>query len=298
MPSPVHMILNPAARRGLAARRIRDVLALFEREDIEVTLLESRRPGDVEKQVETLAGEGTERLVIAGGDGTVNEAVNGLMRAGSGTALGLIPVGSGNDFAKAAGIGQQWEPAAAALARQLAARTEPRTLDLGRCNQRYFANGLGIGFDAVITQLAQEIRLPIGDLVYVVGLVRALIRGIVTPALRIRAEGYAYEGRATLANVANGPWLGGQFLIAPDADAGDGQLNLVLAKPVSRRRVLQLVPRLRKGLHLEAEEVHHQPLGKLVIDCDEPLPSHLDGDVQPHARRFDIECVPGALRFI
>ncbi len=299
----VQLVVNPAARRGLAARRVEDVLALFEREQVPVVYNESRLPGDIEAQVEALAREGAMRIVVAGGDGTVHEAVNGLMRAGSEAALGLIPIGSGNDFSKAVYTepgterlrDRDWADAARALVRRLADNTPPRRIDLGRCNGRYFANGAGVGFDAMITRLSREVRLPVGNLVYVFGLVRALLQGVATPALRLEAGNYRYEGRATLANIANGCWLGGQFLIAPDAVPDDGQLNLVLAKAVTRRRILALVPRLKKGLHLEAEEVQHEPVDKLVIECEQALPLHLDGEVCTPSKRFEIDCVPGAL---
>ena len=302
----VQLIVNPAARRGLAARRINDVLALFEREDVPVVCNESRLPGDIEAQVEALAREGARRIVVAGGDGTVHEAVNGLMRVGGESALGLIPIGSGNDFSKAVHTGpgrgrlrdRDWADAARALVKRLAENASPRRLDLGRCNGRYFANGAGVGFDALITRYSREVRLPVGNLVYVFGLIRALLQGVATPALRVEAGSYRYEGRATLANIANGCWLGGQFLIAPDAVPDDGRLNLVLAKAVTRRRILALVPRLKKGLHLEAEEVQHEPFDKLVIECDEALPLHLDGEVCSPSQRFEIDCVPGALRLL
>ena len=302
----VQLIVNPAARRGLAARRVQDVLALFEREDVAVVHNESRLPGDIEAQVETLARAGAKRIVVAGGDGTVHEAVNGLMRAGGDAALGLIPIGSGNDFSKAvhAEPGEErlrdrdWADAASALVKRLAENTAPRRVDLGRCNGRYFANGAGVGFDALITRFAREVRLPVGHLVYVFGLVRALLHGVATPALRVEAGSYRYEGRATLANIANGCWLGGQFLIAPDAVPDDGHLNLVLAKAVTRRRILALVPRLKKGLHLEAEEVQHKPVDKLMIECKQALPLHLDGEVCTPSKRFEIDCVPGALRLL
>ena len=302
----IQLIVNPAARRGLAARRIEDVLALFEREGVPVVFNESRLPGDVEAQVEALAREGAARIVVAGGDGTMHEAVNGLMHAGGNAALGLIPIGSGNDFSKAVHVGpgterlrdRDWADAAYALVRRLADNTPPRPIDLGRCNGRYFANGAGVGFDALITRFSREVRLPVGNLVYVFGLARALLHGVATPALRIEAGSYRYEGRATLANVANGCWLGGQFLIAPDAIPDDGRLNLVLAKAVTRRRILALVPRLKKGLHLEAEEVQHEPVDKLVIECEQALPLHLDGEVCTPSKRFEIDCVPGALRLL
>ncbi len=225
----------------------------------------------------------------------MHEAVNGRMQAGSDIGIGLIPTGSGNDFAKACGIDPDWRAAAAALAKRINEGIGPARVDLGRCNNRYFANGIGIGFDAVVTRFSENVKLPVGGFVYVIGLARALAHGITTPDLVIEGNGFRYDGKVTLANVANGPWIGGQFKIAPTASNADGQLDLVLAEPISIRRVLSLLPTLRSGSHLREKEVRHARVRSVTVTCAEPIPSHLDGEVQPLMSRFEIECLPGEL---
>lgn len=296
----VTLLLNPTARRGLAGKRLGRIVAIFQQHGIAADVVLSESPGDIERRVAGLCESGVDLVVVAGGDGTVHEAVNGYMReAGSSpTALSLIPTGSGNDFAKAAGLDRNFEAATVKLATKIAANAEAQPIDLGRCNDRYFANGVGIGFDALVTHYAKSVPLPIGDGVYLVGLVRALIHGVVTPEYRVAGTGVDYAGKTTLANIANGPWLGGRFRIAPDASHRDGLLNLVLAEPVRRRRILALLPALVRGRHLEAPEVQHTTLEKLTIESDEPVLSHIDGELMPAASRFEIECVPGALRFL
>ncbi len=294
----VTLLLNPTARRGLAGKRLGRIVAIFQQHGITADVVLSESPGDIERRVAGLCEAGIDLVVIAGGDGTVHEAVNGYMQNASPTALSLIPTGSGNDFAKAAGLARNFEEATTVLARKIAANAEPEPVDLGRCNDRYFANGVGIGFDALVTHYAQGVPLPIGDGVYLVGLVRALIHGIVTPEYRVAGSGVDYSGQTTLANIANGPWLGGRFRIAPDASHRDGLLNLVLAEPVRRRRILALLPALVRGRHLGAPEVQHTTLDKLTIESNAPVLSHIDGELMPAASRFEIECVPGALRFL
>ncbi len=296
----VTLLLNPAARRGLAGKRLGRIVAIFQRHGIAVDVVLSESPGDIERRVAALCAAGVDLVVMAGGDGTVHEAVNGYMREAdsSPTALSLIPTGSGNDFAKAAGLDRSFETATVKLAQKIAANADPRSVDLGRCNDRYFANGVGIGFDALVTHYANGVTLPIGDGVYLYGLVRALIHGVVTPRYRVAGSGVDYSGQTTLANIANGPWLGGRFRIAPDANHRDGLLNLVLAEPVRRRRILALLPALVRGRHLGAPEVQHTTLDKLTIESDAPVLSHIDGELMPAASRFEIECLPGALRFL
>lgn len=298
MSSPIPLIVNPSARRGRAGRRARRIGELFATEGVATELIHSDGPGDIAALVENLARDGARRIVVAGGDGTVHEAVNGVMRSASGVALGLVPAGSGNDFAKACGIDPDWQVASARLAQRIAANVEPARVDVGRCNDVYFANGVGIGFDAVVSHHADGIRLPLGSLVYTIGLLRALASGLVTPGLSIEGDGFAYAGRATLVNVASGPWVGGQFRIAPDAKNDDGIFDLVLAEPLTRRRVIALVGPLKRGEHMAEPGIRHARVTRVVVESESPIPSHLDGEVQPLATRFEIECLSGALRLL
>ena len=298
MPSALPLIINPSARRGRAGQRASEIRALFRERGVDTELILSREPGEIAGIAERLAADGTERIVIGGGDGTVHEAVNGILASGRPAALGLVPTGSGNDFAKACGIDPDWQNAILSLADRITSNVEPRTADAGRCNDRFFANGVGIGFDAIVTHYSSTIRLPLGKLVYVAGLARALIHGIVTPELTVTADDFHYEGRATLANIANGPWLGGQFKIAPHANNADGMLDLVLAEPITRLRVVDLLPLLKAGTHLDEPEVRHARVSRVAVECSEAIPSHLDGEVQPLASRFEIEVLPGALRLL
>jgi len=234
-------------------------------------------------------------MIVAGGDGSIHEAVNGILSAARNVALGVIPIGTGNDFAKAAGIPLHWEDAATLLAERMKAGTAPRAIDIGRMNERYFANGAGVGFDAKVTKIARANRLPIGDLVYLLAVVQAMWDGVITPRLTIRFNGQTKTGPMTLANISNGAWVGGMFQIAPAARNDDGELDLLVAGPVSRLRILQLLPRLMSGTHIGQPEISHDRVRECVIEADAPVPSHLDGEVQPSQSRFDVEILPAAL---
>mgnify|MGYP001817028769 FL=1 len=254
--------------------------------------------GDLESQVLAAASGGAQRIVVAGGDGSVHEAANGIMRAGGEAALGVVPSGTGNDFAKGCDISLDWERTTERLAARIHAGEHGRLVDIGRMNGRYFANGAGIGFDARVTQIARSYRVPIGDLVYLFAILRGMLEGIATPHMRIKSDAGTREGPVTLANIANGPWVGGMFHIAPMADNTDGAFDLVIAAPVSRRRILALLPRLMSGKHVDEEEVSCERVTRVAIECDEAIPSHLDGEVQPFQQRFEIDLLPGALRLL
>ena len=241
---------------------------------------------------------GADRIVVAGGDGSIHEAVNGLMRGKGQAALGVIPSGTGNDFAKACAIPLDWEQATSQLVQRLATAAANQYIDIGRANQRYFANGLGIGFDAKVTRVARSYQWPIGDLVYLLAIFRCMVDGIATPALTIRADDFEWRGPVTLASISNGAWVGGMFHIAPMARNDDGQLELLLAGPVSRLRMLALLPKLIRGAHLPEPEIVHASVQRLVVHSSEPVPSHLDGEVQPLASSFDVALLPSALRLL
>lgn len=292
------LFLNPIAGRGRAKRRLPRILELMEAAGIHAVVHQSVSVGDLENQVREAVRAGATQLIVAGGDGSIHEAVNGIMAAGGEAALGVVPVGTGNDFAKAAGIPLDWEAATTLLARRIADDARPRRIDLGRMNDRWFANGAGIGLDAKVTQIARSYRWPVGDLVYLAAIFHAMVDGIATPEILIETEQLQWDGPLTLANVSNGPWVGGMFHIAPMANNEDGMLELLIAAPVTRGRILQLLPKLMRGSHMDETEIVHASVNRVKVSASAAVPSHLDGEVQPLQSDFDIEVLPGALRLL
>lgn len=296
--SPIPLFVNPVAGRGRAAKTIASIQSLLHANEIEHELVESRSRGDIERLVCQRVNEGAERILVAGGDGSIHEAVNGLMRAEKSAAIGVIPIGTGNDFAKACTIPAYWEDAAILLADRIRSKAPNHMIDVGRMNDRYFANGAGIGFDAKVTQIANNLTLPIGDLVYLVAVFKGMWEGILTPELRIDYGNDSYSGPLTLASINNGDWVGGMFQIAPMARNDDGHLDLVFAKPVSNWRILGLLPRLMQGTHIGQPEVVHARVRRCEIVSTAPVPSQLDGEVQPMYSEFSIQILENRLRLL
>ena len=116
--------------------------------------------------------------------------------------------------------------------------------------------------------------------------------------MRLTTNEVVWEGPLTLANVANGPWVGGMFHIAPMADNSDGTFDLMIAGPVSRTRILTLLPTLMTGKHVGEKDIVHEPVRQLLVEAAEPVLSHLDGELQAPQRRFEISLLPGALRLL
>jgi diacylglycerol kinase (ATP) len=292
---PVSLFINPTAGRGRAGRRLADIRRIFAAASLPVEIFVSDAVGDMEGQVERAVNRGVRQIVVVGGDGSVNESVNGMQRAAKECCLGVIPSGTGNDFAKACGIPLDWDLAAQTLVQRIAYNEPTRQIDIGRMNDRYFANGVGIGFDARVTRVARSIRLPIGDVVYLLALLRCLIGGVATPELSIRGDDVQFRGPVTLATVCNGAWVGGLFHIAPSATNADGQMDLLIADPVSRTRILALLPRLMRGQHMQEPEISHQLVDKLTVTAAAAVESHIDGEVQPPQTEFEIEVLRSAL---
>lgn len=292
---PIPLFLNPSAGQWRARRVLPSLVELLTTNGIDHRVVESDATGDLERKVRDAVTAGATQLLVAGGDGSIHEAVNGILQSGRSAELGVIPLGRGNDFAKACALPPHWEDAALLLADRLKNAMPARPVDLGRMNGRYFANGAGIGFDARVTAIARSVNLPIGDLVYLVALMRGLWSGVSTHDASIRFGDQRHDGPVTLVNISNGPWVGGLFHIVPPALNDDGELDLLIVKPVSRLRVLTLLPRLIGGNHMREPEVAHSRIQACEIETAEPMPSHLDGEVQPPQTRFVIELQAGAL---
>jgi diacylglycerol kinase (ATP) len=294
----VSLFINPTAGRGRAGRRMDRICEIFDLAGVAFDLYQSKAVGDLESQVTSLVSDGARKIIVAGGDGSVHEAVNGIMRAEGNAQLGVIPTGTGNDFAKACWMPLDWELATRQLADRILAGSGPRCVDVGRMNGRFFANGAGIGFDAKVTRLAQEYRWPIGDLIYLFSIFRCMVDGIETPHVTISASDLDWSGPVTLVNVSNGAWIGGMFHIAPQALNNDGQLEMIIVDPVSRVRITSLIPKLVRGTHMQEAEITHVSVRKLLIEASAIMPSHLDGEVGEPGTRFDIDVLPDALELL
>lgn len=293
--SQIALFVNPAAGRGRSGRRLKRVIELFAEAGVDCETHKSAAVGHLEDLVHDAVRAGQQRIIVAGGDGSIHEAVNGILRSGGDAALGVIPSGTGNDFAKASEIPLDWEHATQLLASRIVAGAHSRKIDVGQMNGRYFANGAGIGFDAKVTAVARSYRWPVGDLVYLFAIFRCMVDGIATPHLAITADEHEWSGPVTLANISNGPWVGGMFHIAPMASNNDGRFELLIADPVSRSRLVTILPKLLRGQHMDEPEIFHASVSNVRVSAAAPVPSHLDGEVQPPATEFKIEILPAAL---
>jgi diacylglycerol kinase (ATP) len=293
-PPPARLIINPRAGRGRGRRYARRLRHYLERSGLRFRASFSRSQGDVERQAMLACDSGCRHVVVVGGDGTLHEAVNGILKAGTEAALGLIPLGTGNDFAKAVNLPMQWRAACDLVVGRIGER--PRRIDAARCNDFYFANGLGIGLDACVTAASEGLKWLPGSLSYVAALVQVMAQGIPRTQARIVHDGQVLEQEISLAVACNGQYIGGVFHIAPRAVNDDGLLQLVVAEGISRRQVLTLAPKVIRGTHEGVPEATFIDGRHFIIETELPLIVEADGEVRYRdARRIEIQVLPGAL---
>lgn len=297
MPDGFYVILNPAAGRGAWARAWPAVRAVLQDAGARVELAETARHGHAVELAGAAARAGWPAVVAMGGDGTVHEVVNGLLRASDGeaatAALGIVPAGSGNDFALLAGIAR--DPAEAA--RRIVSGAE-RRVDAGRVGDRWFTNGVGVGLDARVAVEANRNRRLRGIGIYLWALARVL-RTFRPPVMRVEIDGEVIERPLTLATVGNGGRHGGGFWICPAARIDDGMLDVCVCDGLGTLRILRFLPKVLRGTHVGESCVHMRTARHVRITSDTPLPVHADGEILSEAaRELEIEIAPGCLRLL
>ncbi|HEU5440845.1 MAG TPA: diacylglycerol kinase family protein [Ktedonobacterales bacterium] len=287
------IILNPTSAGG-RARRLRPLLERAVRQG-RAELLLTKGPRDAERIAREAASVGRD-VIAVGGDGTASEVANGLLAAGTGVTLGIVPCGTGNDYAhRTLGL-----PADPARALEIALTGVPLAMDVGLLNDRYFTNSVGVGIDANINVAANNLkRVPLlrGQALYwAASLTELIFHYNRCPELTVEVDGEPPTSRTyALAALTLGPTYGGGFEINPGADPRDGLLDLcTLAKP-SQLRALRLLPLVEKGQHLDQPEVTQRRVRAVTMAAVGPIYAHIDGEVM-RAARFEARVVPGALR--
>ena len=289
---PPLVILNPAGNRGRCAslRGLLERALAGERGELALT--------DAPGAAETMAGDAARNgrsIVAVGGDGTLSEVVCGILASGQRVPLGIVPAGSGNDYA----CETLRLPRDPLKALEIALRGTPAPMDAGAVNGRFFINSLGVGIDANIAARAERLkRVPLlrGKALYQVASVyEVLFRYNHCPQLRVSLDGAAQDERAyALAAVTIGPTYGGGFRINPTADPTDGLFDLCLIEKPAQIRALRLLPMVKKGQHSGQPEVRHLRVRSIILEADQPIYAHCDGEVFT-AQRCEAHILPGAL---
>lgn len=296
------LIFNPMADMGEAWKIANDLRPIAHQYGAEWS--GTVYPTHATELARQAAEQGFERVIALGGDGTVHEVVNGLMQvpAARRPVLGVVPIGSGNDFAHAIGV-----PKAADRALAHALEGPASTLDLGLMTdehgrQEYFDNTLGMGFDAVVTIRSHKLPFIRGFLMYLVAVLQTIIVNHQPALMKIENDGQSIEQSNIMLTICNGPRQGGGFLVAPDAKNDDGILNFSMVERCSRLTMLRILPEVMRGTHGRFPQVTLGTTRQLSLVSDRPLYIHADGEVYTsfgsNLRQISCEIVPNALQVI
>lgn len=293
----IHLIVNPRAGRRAGSGFGSGIAQHLRRLGLNCEAQFTREPRDAIELVRAALDKRPDCIAVAGGDGTLFEVMNGVLRAGAhDVPLGLIPIGTGNDFAKMLDLKPlDWRTACERIA-----RGTTRQVDAGRCNEWFFINGVGIGFDAQVAMEANRLKyLPGTLLVYAGALIKTLLHRYRTPEISLRFDEQRLQQRITLLTIGNGRCHGGAFRLTPQADMVDGLFDILIADAATRRGILKLAPRVMRGTHLGQPGIALHQARRVSVSSTEPLPVHADGEIlYADARELDIEILPGAIKLI
>lgn len=294
------LIVNPVAGRGAGERVIPRIIRLLREHGLSFDLAQTERPWHAAELARQAVVNGYRTVVAVGGDGTSNEVLNGLVaarEAGEGEAnMGVLCVGTGNDFAYGMGIPLDLEEGCAALA-----RGQTRRVDVGHARGfRYFGNGIGIGFDAAVNVVASRLQRLRGFMVYLIAVLRTLLFYYRAPLTRIELDDRDMELPALMISVMNGRRMGGGFLMAPFSRPDDGLFDLCIGKKMSQLEMLSFVPRFMKGTQVGDPRVIMARSRRVRVKVQkETQVVHADGETLAlDARELDLEVIPQGLSVV
>jgi YegS/Rv2252/BmrU family lipid kinase len=297
------LIFNPNSDNGHSGQKASDLRAMVE-ELGGADWRGTEYPTHATQIAAEAALQGYDTIVALGGDGTVHEIINGLMKIDAliRPRLGIVPIGSGNDFASALNL-----PADAQAAVRRALTGTPRPIDVvlvqdGGGRLEYFDNTMGIGFDAAVNIRSRQITRLQGFLMYLTATLQTIAQNFDPIHMHVTYDGGTIDEPVLMLTLGNGPREGGGFMTTPDSKLDDGMLDFVWIRKVSQFRMLQLVPKVMNATHVKEKEVRIAKTTRLVIDADRAMPIHLDGELwapyEADVRHVEIGLIPGAVQVL
>jgi len=298
-------IVNPTSGRGTGEESIPIIKKMLSETGLEYDLVRTEKPWHAAELAQQAVANDFDVVVSAGGDGTANEVINGLMQAkesGVGSVtMGVLSVGRGNDFAFSMGIPTEIESGFQTLTKNYR-----RSIDIGKVTGglypegRYFGNGVGIGFDAVVGFEALKMKRLHGFASYIVAALKTIFLYFEAPKVRINYDGEEITLSALMVSIMNGIRMGGGFMMAPKGITNDGVFDLCIAKQVSRPQIFALIGRFMQGTQASHEAILTPQAQKIYVHAvDGVLPAHADGETLcVDGTELSIEILPGQIDLI
>ncbi len=296
---PTFLILNPRSGSGKSEKLIPLIRDHFRVNNIPFDLHVTTFPDDA-RRVAAEVMKSYPIVVAGGGDGTVNEVVNGI--AGSDGILGILPLGSGNDFANALSYPKEFKQYLQVLIKQ-----QIRLIDLGSIivmnsdsekRSKYFINAVGIGLDAEVANEAGKMHRVRGLAKYAIAAMKVLFRYKAEFSAVIGSE-FQSEGKHLLISIGNGKSSGGGFYLTPQALLDDGFLDVCMAKNLSMPEILKIFPFVLIGKHANFKKIDIKRTKKLVVRAQANLPVHVDGEIMGlDNREITVEVIPRGIKIL
>jgi diacylglycerol kinase (ATP) len=304
------IILNPYANRWRAGKMAPLVEAAFTAVGLDYDLVVTTMAGQGKEEAATAAAQGYGGVIAAGGDSTVGEVLNGLISvAGEGPTIpmGVLPLGTGNDFNDMAGLPRSLSDCTARIAsgqtRQLDAAwvgwsSEPD----GPQSGHYFDNNCALAMEPVVTIENVKMKRLSGNIRYIASLMKAILQLKAWQMAFDWQDGDqsgSYEGAAYVLSICNSPRTGGLFYMAPHAKMDDGRLDFVFAPEMARWQMIALAPRLLNGSHIKHPKVMSGHLTSMTVRCQPGTPIHADGEVLTQsATAVQFRILPGKIMLL
>lgn len=301
----VVFVLNPKAGGSSARRKRRRLIEALTESDLEYETRYTEHRCHA-SQIARAAAEAGHAIVAVGGDGTAHEVASGILDSGADVPMGVLPMGTGNDFAKMFDVPDTIETSLQSFQAGICTRIDcghiqwdgPTGAGVG-----HFINIGGTGFDAKVAAAASSFKLLTGTTRYVASVLRTL-RNWEAPEASVRFSVgsdvvYSYTGRLFLVLAGNGVCSGGGFYLTPEASIIDGLLDTCIIRDIAITRVLTLMPAALRGKHGRAGEVSIEKAEHVHIKSNVPLPIQADGEILTQgATEIEIRVVPAALRML
>lgn len=300
------VIVNPVSGRGLGEKSVPQIESFLKENGFEYALARTKGMWHASELAEGAAREGYDVIVCASGDGTVNEAINGIMRAKkaghNSVAFTALGIGTGNDFAGGTGIPTNLDEGLKALK-----ENKRKRIDLGMVKGgdypegRYFGNGIGVGFDAAVGHEAVKVRWTRGLPAYLIGVIKTVFLYYNPAEVEIVLDDEeTITQRSLMISVMNGKRMGGGFQMAPESKSDDGWFDLCIAETASKGRILAMIPHFIKGTQKSLPEIKMKRAKKVSIrSLDATFPAHADGEfICLEGKHLTLELLPQELEII
>lgn len=296
----VKVIINSRSGRG-RGREQTDIINTLGQRYGDLDIFPTQRPRHATELAAAAVDEGYDLVAAAGGDGTVHEVVNGLMRGDKAALpLGIIPIGSGNDTA----FGMGFEEAAEESVERIFKGT-PRYLDLARVTDdrgrsEVAINNLGIGFDAIVVMRTETVTRLSGFAMYFAAVLQTILFYYQIPYLEATFDDERVNQQSLFLYGGLGTRGGGGFLLTPDAQWDDDRIDTCMVNPIGRLRMLQMLSSAMKGSHTTSRHVTMRQSKHIAVKSSMPMPIHLDGEMfaypRDNVRQVTITSLPAAIQ--